>query len=123
MSRSIPAAVTAIAVALVLRESVVLGQTKLPTPTGVLVAAAGHRIHVHCTGEGSPAVILLPGVGSFSFDWALTQPGIATTTRTCSYDRSGAAWSDPGPRPRASSLSSATIMNRSKILPLCAALR
>lgn len=100
MSRSIPAAATAIAVALVLRESAILGQAKPPMPAGGLVAAAGHRIHIHCTGEGSPAVVLLPGMGSFSFDWALTQPGIATTTRTCSYDRSGAAWSDPGPRPR-----------------------
>jgi pimeloyl-ACP methyl ester carboxylesterase len=89
---------TVIATALLLQVSA-LGQSE-PSGPGVLVQAAGHRIHVYCTGLGSPAVVLLPGMGSFSFDWALTQPGLSTTTRTCSYDRSGAAWSDPGPKPR-----------------------
>jgi pimeloyl-ACP methyl ester carboxylesterase len=71
-----------------------------PKPLGVLVSAAGHRIHVYCIGTGSPAVVLLPGMGSFSFEWALTQPLLASHTTVCSYDRSGAAWSEPGPRPR-----------------------
>ena len=37
------------------------------------------------------------GAGAFSVDWALVQPGIARTTRACSYDRARHAWSDPTP--------------------------
>jgi pimeloyl-ACP methyl ester carboxylesterase len=33
-------------------------------------------------------------------DWALVQSKVAAFTRVCSYDRSGAAWSDLGPKPR-----------------------
>jgi pimeloyl-ACP methyl ester carboxylesterase len=72
----------------------------LPPPLGVLVDAGGHRLHVHCTGRGSPPVVVESGTGDFSFDWALVQPGVARFTRICTYDRAGYAWSDPGPRPR-----------------------
>src|SRR5262245_9158927 len=39
----------------------------------------------------------MAGGGAFSIDWALVQPKIADSTRVCSYDRAGLAWSDPGP--------------------------
>ena len=45
-------------------------------------------------------MILSAGAGAFSTDWALVQPKVAAFTRVCSYDRSGAAWSDLGPKPR-----------------------
>lgn len=67
---------------------------------GTLVDIGGQRLHVDCTGEGSPAVILESGTGDFSVIWALVQPKVATFTRVCSYDRGGYAWSDPGTRPR-----------------------
>lgn len=35
--------------------------------------------------------------GGFSFDWGLIQPAIAQTTRICTYDTAGTAWSDPFP--------------------------
>jgi pimeloyl-ACP methyl ester carboxylesterase len=57
-------------------------------------------LHLFCTGQGSPTVILSPGSGDFSFDWALVQPKVAKMTRVCSYDRGGEAWSDLGPLPR-----------------------
>ena len=58
--------------------------------------AGGYRIHLYCIGEGSPAVVI---VGTeFSFDWALVQPEAAKFTRVCTYDASGTAWSDPGPK-------------------------
>lgn len=63
---------------------------------GALVDAGGYRVHLNCTGTGSPAVML---IGGFSFDWARVQPEIAKMTRVCSYDASGDAWSDPGPAP------------------------
>ena len=70
------------------------------TPPGVLVDIGGQRLHVYCTGHGSPTVLLESGSGDFSVIWALVQPGIASFTRVCSYDRGGYAWSDPGAQPR-----------------------
>lgn len=74
--------------------------TQAPTPSGRLIDLGGYRMHLYCTGKGSPTVILSPGSGDFSFDWGLVQPGVAKITRVCSYDRSGEAWSDLGPTPR-----------------------
>jgi pimeloyl-ACP methyl ester carboxylesterase len=71
-----------------------------PKPTGRLVDLGGHRLHVNCTGEGSPIVVVENGLGDFSFDWVLVQSRVARFTRICTYDRAGYAWSDPGPRPR-----------------------
>jgi pimeloyl-ACP methyl ester carboxylesterase len=63
---------------------------------GVLVDAGGYRVHLYCTGSGTPTVVI---AGGFSFDWSLVQPEIAKLTRVCTYDASGNAWSDPGPEP------------------------
>lgn len=65
-----------------------------PTPPGTLVDVGGYRVHIYCTGAGSPTVMI---VGGFSFDWGLVQPEVAKFTRVCTYDASGTAWSDPGP--------------------------
>jgi pimeloyl-ACP methyl ester carboxylesterase len=67
---------------------------QLPPPLGRLIDVGGHRVHLYCTGQGSPTVIV---VGGFSFDWDLVQPEIAKLTRICTYDVSGTAWSDRGP--------------------------
>jgi pimeloyl-ACP methyl ester carboxylesterase len=64
-------------------------------PPGELVDVGGYRVHIYCTGEGSPAVVIV-GAG-FSFDWGLVQPEAAKLTKVCTYDVSGTAWSDPGP--------------------------
>jgi pimeloyl-ACP methyl ester carboxylesterase len=65
-----------------------------PAPIGRLVDVGGHRVHLYCTGEGSPAVMV---VGAYSFDWNLVQTQVAKFTRICTYDVAGTAWSDPGP--------------------------
>ena len=62
-----------------------------------MVDVGGRKLHLNCTGKGSPAVILVAGGGAFSIDWSLVQPRIAQTTRVCSFDRAGLGWSDPGP--------------------------
>ena len=67
---------------------------ELPPPPGKLVEVGGRRMHVHCTGAGSPTVVLEAGASSFAIDWTLVQAGIARTTRVCSYDRAGMGWSD-----------------------------
>jgi pimeloyl-ACP methyl ester carboxylesterase len=71
-----------------------------PSPPGRLVNLGGYKLHLNCTGSGSPTVVLSAGAGDFSIDWALVQPKVAAFTRVCAYDRSGAAWSDLGPKPR-----------------------
>lgn len=60
----------------------------------------GHRLHVNCTGKGSPIVVVENGLGDFSFDWSLVQSRVSHFARICTYDRAGYAWSDPGPKPR-----------------------
>ena len=63
---------------------------------GKLVDVGGYRVHLYCTGSGSPAVIIV-GAG-FSFNWGLVQPEVAKFTQVCSYDHSGIGWSDSGPK-------------------------
>src|SRR6266508_3082056 len=74
----------------------------LATP-GRLIDVGGWRLHLNCTGKpatSSPTVILESGVGDFSVEWSLVQPGVATFARVCSYDRAGDGWSAIGPHPR-----------------------
>lgn len=74
--------------------------TAEPKPLGKLVDLGGHRLHVNCTGQGSPTVVVETGLGDFSFDWILVQSRVSRLARICTYDRAGYAWSDPGPKPR-----------------------
>jgi pimeloyl-ACP methyl ester carboxylesterase len=71
------------------------------SPPGRLVDIGGRKIHMICTGTGSPTVILEAGASAFAIDWTLVQKEIARTNRVCSYDRAGSGFSDPakgGPR-------------------------
>ena len=65
-----------------------------------LVDIGGYRLHLWCTGDGAPAVILDTGLGGSSAGWGFVQPEVARFTRVCSYDRAGMGYSDPGPSPR-----------------------
>src|SRR5262245_27327178 len=69
-------------------------------PSGQLVDIGGYRLHLHCTGEGSPTVVLDAMGFGWSTHWSMVQPEIAKLTRVCSYDRAGYGWSDEGPMPR-----------------------
>lgn len=66
------------------------------------IDVGGYRLHINCTGTGSPTVILDNGLGLPSSTWSLVQPQVAKFTRVCSYDRAGIGKSDPGPLPRTS---------------------
>jgi pimeloyl-ACP methyl ester carboxylesterase len=66
----------------------------LTAAPGNLIDVGGYRVHLYCTGTGTPTVMI---VGGFSFDWALVQPEVAKFTRVCTYDASGTAWSEPSP--------------------------
>ena len=81
------------------------GSSDLPPypPPGRLVDVGGWRLHLNCTGDiraTQPTVVLETGLGDFSVEWSLVQPGVARFARVCSYDRAGDGWSDLGPNPR-----------------------
>jgi pimeloyl-ACP methyl ester carboxylesterase len=67
---------------------------------GQLVNVGNHRLHINCTGTGSPTVVLEAGLGETSTAMAgWIAPAVTPTTRVCVYDRSGYGWSDPAPSP------------------------
>lgn len=70
-----------------------------PAP-GRMVSVNGHSLHLTCTGQGSPTVVLEAGAGGSVLDWQEVQPEVAQFTRVCSYDRAGFGWSEVGPAPR-----------------------
>jgi pimeloyl-ACP methyl ester carboxylesterase len=76
-----------------------IDERKYPPP-GTLVDVGGYRLHLNCTGEGTPTVVMDAGLGGGSLDWSTVQPEVAKFARVCSYDRAGIAWSDAGPQPR-----------------------
>ena len=80
------------------------GDTLPPVrPAGRLIDVGSWRLHLNCTGQTTPSqpiVILESGIGDFSVEWSLVQPGVARFARVCSYDRAGDGWSDLGPHPR-----------------------
>jgi pimeloyl-ACP methyl ester carboxylesterase len=69
---------------------------------GQMVDLGGYRLHLYCTGIGSPTVVLESGLGGPALEWILVQQQLARTTRVCSYDRAGLGWSDLSPLPRTS---------------------
>ena len=73
---------------------------RYPSP-GRLVDVGGHRLHLHCTGSGSPTVVLEAGLSGWSQDWVALQPLLDDLRMVCSYDRAGYGWSDEAPSPRA----------------------
>lgn len=70
-----------------------------PAP-GQLVDIGGYRLHINCTGTGSPTVVIDAGWGNWSLLWTEVQAEVAKTTRVCSYDRAGMGYSEAGPLPR-----------------------
>ncbi|GAA3636713.1 hypothetical protein [Microlunatus ginsengisoli] len=68
------------------RES--LDAKAYPMP-GQLVDVGGYRLHLSCTGTGSPTVILEPGQGGVSSDLGWIAPAVARDTTVCVYDRAG----------------------------------
>ena len=69
-------------------------------PPGQLVDVGGRKLHLHCTGSGSPTVVLEPGHGGSSSDLGWIAPAIARDSRVCVYDRAGRGWSDPADGPQ-----------------------
>jgi pimeloyl-ACP methyl ester carboxylesterase len=70
-----------------------------PAP-GRLIDVGGHRLHLNCTGSGSPTVVLEPGAGMMSSALGWIAPAVARDTRVCVYDRAGRGWSEPADGPQ-----------------------
>ncbi|UQU67602.1 alpha/beta hydrolase [Couchioplanes caeruleus] len=67
---------------------------------GRLVDVGGHRLHLTCTGSGTPTVVLEPGAGEMAANLGWITPAVARSTRVCAYDRAGRGWSDPAGAPQ-----------------------
>jgi pimeloyl-ACP methyl ester carboxylesterase len=65
-----------------------------PMP-GQLIDVDGHRLHLRCTGSGTPTVVLEPAAGEMSSNLGWITPAVARDTRVCVYDRAGRGWSEP----------------------------
>src|SRR5215204_7830874 len=74
------------------RESL---EAKAYPPPGQLVDVGGHRLHLYCTGSGSPTVVLEPGAGMSFATMGWIAPAVAHDTRVCVYDRAGRGRSYP----------------------------
>lgn len=70
------------------------------TPPGRMLDVGGHRVHVLCSGVGTPAVVFESGIAASSLSWSIVQPAVAEFTRACAYDRAGLGWSDAPSCPR-----------------------
>ena len=73
---------------------------KANPPPGQMVDVGGYRLHIHCSGSGSPTVVIESGWGDSSASWGWVQPEVAKTTRVCTTDRAGMGWSDASPEAR-----------------------
>ncbi|HYD45261.1 MAG TPA: alpha/beta fold hydrolase [Phenylobacterium sp.] len=70
---------------------------------GEKVDIGGRSLRIVCVGEASdaPLVVFESGAFGFSADWGVVQDKLAAKgLRSCSYDRAGLGFSDPGPKPR-----------------------
>ncbi|MEU9160965.1 alpha/beta hydrolase [Streptomyces sp. NPDC048424] len=96
----VPGGLTAAAVAVLLLVAGTPGPDGGDTERQVDVGG-GRSVYLHCSGSGSPTVILLSGLHEASDPWSLTDttppvpkapavlPGVAEFTRVCTYDRPG----------------------------------
>ena len=75
-----------------------LERRQYPHP-GRLVDVGGHQLHIHCTGRGTPIVVLEAPASGLSASWARVQAALDPTMRVCSYDRAGLGWSEQGDGP------------------------
>lgn len=66
-------------------------------PVGHLVDVGNRKLHVLCIGTGSPTVLFESSGFGNSISSREARTKLSEATRTCSYDRMGIGWSDPGP--------------------------
>jgi hypothetical protein len=78
-------------------DDAVLSTTTSTPPTaidGSFDIGDGRELHLECSGEGAPTVILEAGDEAGVELWSQVMPDVADLTRTCAYDRAGVGLSD-----------------------------
>src|SRR5205823_3809739 len=78
-------------------SSVDRASTAMP---GQLIDVGGYRLYLHCTGSGSPTVIMEAGAAESSAYWGWIAPAVAADTKVCVYDRAGRGFSEAAPAPQ-----------------------
>src|SRR3954465_5693983 len=73
-----------------------------PPPIGGRVLVGGRQLFVHRSGEGSPAVVILPGAGAMALDSLTIHDGAARVTTSVLCVRAGSGWRDRAGLPRRS---------------------
>ncbi len=69
-------------------------------PPGQMVQTGDRALHVVISGQGSPGVLLISGLGDDSRVWnTIHNPASPRSARVVSYDRAGYGWSPPRPDP------------------------
>jgi pimeloyl-ACP methyl ester carboxylesterase len=72
-------------------------------PPGRLVEVGGRRVHVWPAGNAptvAPTVVVVPALATSGLEWVAIKRALGPDAAVVLYDRAGAGWSDPGPRPR-----------------------
>jgi len=69
-------------------------------PAERLVNVGGHRLHLRCTGEGTPVIVLDTGITETYRTWENVVGAVARNARVLVYDRAGYGDSEIGPFPR-----------------------
>jgi pimeloyl-ACP methyl ester carboxylesterase len=67
---------------------------------GQLIDVGGHRLHLHCTGIGSPTVVVEAGGGEMAANLGWITRTVARDTTICAYDRAGRGWSEDADNPQ-----------------------
>ena len=67
---------------------------------GRLVDVGGHRLHLHCTGTGSPTVVVEAGGGEMAANLGWITRTVTRDTTICVYDRAGRGWSEDADNPQ-----------------------
>ena len=67
---------------------------------GRLVDVGGHRLHLSCTGSGSPTVVVEAGGGEMAANLGWVTQSVSRETRICAYDRAGRGWSEDAGSPQ-----------------------
>ena len=95
------ASVVALAVVTIAGVTAETQKPQLGPPPGRVVDVQGQKLHIHCTGTGSPTVVIEAGAGAWSIFYTHIQTAVSGA-RVCTYDRAGYGWSESRKGPRTS---------------------
>jgi len=71
-----------------------------PPPVGTFIDIQGRQLWYLRAGASAPAVVFVPGAGSFGLDFFLVHERVSVQATSLLYDRAGTGWSDDVSLPR-----------------------